>query len=299
MVNILLSTYNGEDYITEQLDSIFLQEYQDFKVYIRDDGSKDNTVNVVENYIAEHGLENRIVLKKGKNIGFSPSFFELIHMAGEGDYWAFCDQDDVWYPDKIKRAVDWMESQKEKEIPLLHHGAFEQGNEDLTIKTPHPIANFPYNFINSITCSLIPGFTITINRGMYEYLVRANPKNVIYHDWFAFIIANALGKIHVSKHVVAVHRMHENNASPWTFWKSIPVGLKLMKGDAFYKKNAKECKTLFEEKLKPREREILNWFANDKYSFKIACKKAFYPHRWNCSFPVEIILRMLMLIGKV
>ena len=299
LLNILISTYNGANFIEEQLDSIFSQTYQDFYVYIRDDGSTDNTVTIISEYVEKHRLNERVTLISGDNIGFSQSFFALLHMAKDGDYWAFCDQDDVWLPDKLRLAVHWMEGKENQEIPLLYHSGFQLGNADLSEKTVYRQQKFKYCFSNSITSNLFFGFAITINRPLYERLLLANPEVIKYHDWFAAMITAAFGYYHSSHQISAIHRQHKDNSSPLFFFSKIPHGIRLLKGDLFYTRNAREFMRLFGEELSEKDREILSWFLNERYSLKTACKKAFYLHRWNPQLLVELVLRGLMLIGKV
>ena len=298
MINILISTYNGERYIEEQLDSIFAQTYQDFHIYIRDDGSTDATTQVITGYMEEHGVADQISFIAEENIGFSASFFCLLDWADQGNYWAFCDQDDIWYPEKLAKAVAWMEK-NDPNIPLLYHSAFDLGNADMSERTSYHPQAFDYQFYNSITSNLFFGFAVTINRKLYEMLKRAHPEEIKYHDWFAAMITAAFGKYHLSEQVEAVHRQHENNASPLFFFKKIPHGIRLLKGDLFYRRNAREFKRLFGSQLSDKDQKILEWFVGDRYSLVTALRKTFYPHRWNPQIPVELVLRALMLIGKV
>ena len=113
------------------------------------------------------------------------------------------------------------------------------------------------------------------------------------------MIVAAFGYYHLSHQMMAVHRQHEDNASPLFFFKKIPHGIRLLKGDMFYTRNAREFMRLFGEELSEKDRVILSWFCKEKYSFITACKKAFYPRRWNPQLPVEFVLRGLMLIGKI
>ena len=299
MVNVLISTYNGEKYIEEQLDSIMNQTYSNFKIYIRDDGSTDGTVRIIEKYIKNQHLQDRIVLVSGANVGFCRSFFELLYLAKDGDFWAFCDQDDVWLPDKLMLAINWMKGKENQNQPLLYHSAFELGNSDLSERQVYQPNAFRYQFYNSITSNLFFGFAVTINRCLYEKLILANPEVIKYHDWFAAMITAAFGYYHISHQVAAVHRQHEENSSPLFFIKKIPHGIKLLKGDSFYTRNAREFMRLFGDVLDAENREILSWFINDRYSLKLACKKAFYKKRWNPQLPVEFILRCLMLVGRI
>mgnify|MGYP002608834447 CR=1 FL=1 len=103
-VAVLLSTYNGSKYIKEQIDSILSQEGVNIDIYIRDDGSTDETVNIIYEY-----KSNNIFLTEGKNIGVGNSFMELLYSVPEiYDYYAFADQDDVWLPNKIEELTQFL-----------------------------------------------------------------------------------------------------------------------------------------------------------------------------------------------
>ena len=109
-VVILLSTYNGEKYLKEQLDSLLNQTYKNIDIYIRDDGSKDETVNIIKKYQNEY---DNIHLEEGKNLGFIKSFFELLKNGDENvDIYSYCDQDDIWEEDKIERAVKFINKEE-------------------------------------------------------------------------------------------------------------------------------------------------------------------------------------------
>lgn len=298
VVAILISTYNGERYIKDQLDSIFNQNFQEFHVYIRDDGSLDSTCKVIEDYIIEYDLKDKITFWKGGNIGFCSSFFELLKKADDAQYWAFCDQDDVWLTDKLENAYNWMIA-NDKTKPLLYSSGFEIANEDLTIRKKYPRSDFDYRFYNSITCNLFFGFSMVINGVLRKMLLMADPKNVKYHDWFAAMITVAFGKYYLSEKTEAVHRQYSNNASPLLFIKKIPHGIKLILGDRFYNVQAREFLSLYGKYLSKKDRGILEWFSVERYSFPTACKKAFFKKRWNPQIKIEIVLRFLMLAGFI
>ena len=102
---VLMSAYCGKRYIVQQLDSIFSQKTDDcsISVLIRDDGSKDDTVKMCNEYADKNGVDVKVV--EGKNVGPSRSFLDLIRTCPDADYYAFCDQDDVWLPGKAKAAL--------------------------------------------------------------------------------------------------------------------------------------------------------------------------------------------------
>lgn len=107
---VLLSTYNGELFLREQLDSLFAQVGVELHIWVRDDGSKDSTQKILFEY--REKFPNKITIVLGENIGWKRSFFELLSFAKQNsvvyDYYAFCDQDDIWLPTKLQRAVEKM-----------------------------------------------------------------------------------------------------------------------------------------------------------------------------------------------
>lgn len=103
MVAILISTYNGANYISPQIESIISQSYKDWVVYIRDDGSSDATKEIIKNYSVRY--PNKIIVDEdNNNLGAGKSFMHLLEVT-EADYYMFCDQDDVWMSDKIERTL--------------------------------------------------------------------------------------------------------------------------------------------------------------------------------------------------
>ena len=111
-VAIIMSTYNGEKYIKEQLDSLFNHTYKNIEIYVRDDGSKDKTVEILR----EYEKNGKIHLFVKENKGFIKSFFECLSFCDDADYYSFCDQDDVWYEDKVERAVNALNSMNQEKI---------------------------------------------------------------------------------------------------------------------------------------------------------------------------------------
>lgn len=119
-VCILLSTYNGEKYLKEQLDSILVQTYTDWTLYIRDDGSRDNTEAIIDSYVARY--ENIKKLPSEGNVGVIRSF-ELLLKGVDADYYFFCDQDDFWLPTKLQKSMDKM-LETEQQCPNAPVGVF-------------------------------------------------------------------------------------------------------------------------------------------------------------------------------
>lgn len=107
-VVVVISTYNGAKHIERQLDTIFKQIDVDVSVLVRDDCSKDNTVDIIKEYMQKHP-RNQIEIIKGENVGFAKSFWLALSMCGDADYYAFADQDDVWKSNKLIRCIEAMQ----------------------------------------------------------------------------------------------------------------------------------------------------------------------------------------------
>ena len=115
-VQVLLSTYNGQKYLKELMDSVLNQDFPNLEILVRDDGSTDKTLHILEKY---SGLKNVQILQ-GKNIGVVRSFFALLEASPpDAEYIAFCDQDDVWKEDKVSRAVGILEKHGDN-TPIMY-----------------------------------------------------------------------------------------------------------------------------------------------------------------------------------
>ena len=122
---VLLSTYNGEKYLEEQLDSLASQNGVVIELLVRDDGSTDGTAAILDRWQDE----GRLSWYTSANLGPGKSFMHLLQTAGGGGYYAFCDQDDVWLPDKVKRV---MEAFDEGYDLVLHNAYITDGKLNIT-----------------------------------------------------------------------------------------------------------------------------------------------------------------------
>ena len=113
-VIIMMSTYNGEKYLAEQIESILNQTEKDFVLEIHDDGSTDGTLEIIKAYAQK---DKRICIDNSGHKGYPKCFFDLMKDAGEAKYYAFSDQDDVWLPNKIERAISFIDNE---ESPALY-----------------------------------------------------------------------------------------------------------------------------------------------------------------------------------
>lgn len=212
-VVVLMSTYNGERYIVEQIDSILTQRYVDIHVIVRDDGSTDGTVAILEQYVREHPSDMTLI--KGKNLGFALSFSQLIieglKRCPRCEYFAFSDQDDVWLPEKLARAVDKLEIES-TDIPVAYCS-----NTQLVDSNLHPIRMGwnPKKVRLTKECCLIQSFatgcTMVFNRKAAILYADYRPEVVKVHDYLMYQICMFLGKVVWDKNSYILYRQHGNN----------------------------------------------------------------------------------------
>ncbi|MDN4620705.1 glycosyltransferase family 2 protein [Paenibacillus sp. PsM32] len=245
LLQVLLSTYNGEKYISEQLNSILSQPYQPIQILIRDDGSSDNTLLIIKQYQQDH--PGRIHLIQGKNIGVVPSFWTLMQHADlSADYFCFCDQDDVWMPHKAQRSVQLLsEMEKENNLILdshannkIRHNPFEKNipamvctDTQLTDGDLNPTAIWPGmphlkpSFYNALIQNIAVGATVTFNRATLQLLMKKNVNisDIQMHDWWAYLVVSCFGKFHFEHTPSIYYRQHGGNAvgGEWTILQKI------------------------------------------------------------------------------
>lgn len=292
-VNIVISTYNGEKYIKEQLDSLLAQSYENIEIYVRDDGSSDQTMQILETYKDKHGIH----VYQGKNKGFAASFFDVLEYANEGDYWAFCDQDDIWYPNKIKLAVEWLDSQ-DQEMPLLYYSLSEMFDEKGSLGIQKPPKN-SLCFRRAMTGTFGVGFSMVVNKRLRDEMLQSDPYRVHSHDWLAGAIALGFGVLHMEEVVCAKYRRLDTSVTKISFRKKVKWLCTSLKQDGDVRQRNIEFYKKYKEKLNSENEQWARVFGKPELSLKTQIKKVFYPKRWRPSMSSEIVMRCLMMLGKI
>ena len=298
-VAIVMSTYNGEKYIEEQLESLFRQTYKNIEIYVRDDGSKDKTVEILKKY----ETQGKIHLYARENKGFIKSFFECLSYCEDADYYSFCDQDDVWYEDKVERAVNALNNM-DKEKPLLYFSNYDYVNEQLEFISHSNTHKKGPLYTNAIVNYKNMGKNKIINKIARDMMVNSNIEKSCGHDWTAYMIVSAFGDIYYDKVPTLKYRRTGNNVSgggkgfiAFQIWRI----KKFFINDYF--KNVKEeiieFNNIFGDKLTPDKKKVIDMFTSPKYSFSKAMKRVFYPHMFRQKMIDEIFLRFIIFIGKL
>ena len=191
-VQILLATYNGERFLRGQLDSIVNQEYKSWELLIHDDGSIDNTINILNEY--ENNYPKKVKFLNDQKVFSSASknFFHLIeNRSKEANLYCFCDQDDIWHKSKLKIIIERYIS-KEGEEPLLIHSdlCLIDKEGELLEKSHNKLINYQKNFITknkSYYYNPVPGCAMTINSALADKIFYS--KYMVMHDWWILLSA--------------------------------------------------------------------------------------------------------------
>lgn len=209
-VAILMSTYNGEKYIREQLNSLFKQENVDISIWVRDDGSKDSTCDILEEFASLGKLQ----WYTGDNLRTAKSFMDLVKHVDGYDYYAFCDQDDVWNPEKLDRALSIIMEQEniKEDIPVFYNSDYQLVDSNLKhLPESYHKSNTTYNA--AILSSCATGCTVVFNKILRDYLIEYEPKYQAMHDSWACRVCLAVGGkvIFDENYKSLLYRQHESN----------------------------------------------------------------------------------------
>lgn len=262
MIDILLATYNGEAYLREQINSILAQSVQGFRILIRDDGSTDRTLEIIEEFCKNHPGKIRRVYSECSSHSAKSNFGELMK-AADGDYIMFCDQDDVWLPDKISVTMNAMNAAEKlygKNMPTIVHTDLEIVDENLKRLYPSLVKyeNLRIDKLslkNILVQNSITACTAMFNKTLLK-LCHSVPEEALMHDWWLGLIASAVGKVVYVDRATIKYRQHGGNAvGAQRFGKKTDFRTSLRKGYIQAQKFL-ECygKLLSEEDYKTVER---------------------------------------------
>jgi glycosyltransferase involved in cell wall biosynthesis len=207
IVAIIMATYNGEKYLKEQLDSILNQRDVIVHLYISDDGSTDNTLNIIQDYKDKYQKNFKNVFKVNFNHPANNFLSILPKITDQYEFYAFSDQDDVWYEDKLITAIS-----KIKEGNDLYCGRTENVNKNLISIGYSPLFEFAPCFKNAIVQSIAGSNTMLFNQKIFNLLKTSFNLDVHAHDWWTYILATFSGhQVYYDPFPKIMYRQHENN----------------------------------------------------------------------------------------
>lgn len=295
---ILLSTYNGERYLREQLDSFICQTVSDrVKVLIRDDGSTDDTADILKEYQQKYGF----TVVFGENLGVNRSLHELIRLCDTNcSYFALSDQDDVWLPDKLERAEKAI-SEAEGNVPVLYASRSCVTDEQLKPLGMTIPAKKGASFYNAAIQNICPGHTQVFNLRMLEELQNNFSDKVFVIDYWNYIVASAVGRVIFDENFTVYHRQHHDNAVGYTT-SMIRKNMERIKRLSIRKPDPSTVQLagfyqLYANRIKPEYRhEVQRFLESRRFTERVrfAFSTAFYRQ----SAIETLIFKLLFLLGK-
>ncbi|WP_057742789.1 glycosyltransferase [Liquorilactobacillus capillatus] len=209
---ILLSTFNGQSVVKRQVESIIAQREVDAHILVRDDGSSDNTLDVL--FDLRKKYRNKIEIIKDANIGYRKSFFYLIQSAQEYDYYGFSDQDDLWMDDKVISCIKLIENHKDKGPKLAHVGAIsvdENLKKRLQQEKRKPK---PSSFKMAIATEYFQGCGMIWNKELMRIVRLYVPRDTrITHDYWVGLLGYLFGDIYFCSKPKFYHIRYKTNSS--------------------------------------------------------------------------------------
>lgn len=212
---ILMCTYNGERFVGKQLDSFLQQTFPNWELFVFDDGSKDATAGVIERYKQLHTEHGFHFTRNASQKGFARNFLNAISESpGHFDFYALSDQDDIWLPHKLERALKYFQDIPESMPALYGSRTILVDQDENHLGFSHLFKKRP-SFSNALVQSIAGGNTLVFNRAARNIIARAGSDlGVISHDWFIYqLISGAGGKIFYDAHPEILYRQHGRNLS--------------------------------------------------------------------------------------
>lgn len=264
-VNILLSTYNGEQFLAEQIQSIQEQTVQDWKLLIRDDGSSDKTQDIISAFVAQDNRIHWVNQEDTRNLGVIKSFHNLVQQE-EADVYFFSDQDDIWLPNKLELSL--LEAQKyPSDMPLMVYMDLMVVNQELQVLSESMIrsqsGHANTELVQELTENTVTGGVAMINHALAQLWTQT--EDILMHDWYLALLATSFGKLIYVDQPGELYRQHDNNvlgARTWSkrFKKWLRPGLLFSMYWELITNSQKQAAFLLDMPLPADKRELVSAF---------------------------------------
>lgn len=259
-IAVLMSTYNGERYLGDQLDSIAAQEGVNVTLIVRDDGSTDGSKEILR----AREQDGELTCIVGNNIRPARSFLELSFAAPDGEFYAFADQDDIWLPHKLRRAIDALQSIDSKTPALYFANATLADEKCRPVRTMLRTKREP-NLSNALVQCYTIGATMVMNAAARVALLRHGmPLNMVMHDWWSYLVIAAVGKVIYDPEPTILYRQHDSNVYGAighreyvrTHWRDVLRAKTMLQGRA----QARDLLAMYGAELSDTDREEIKRF---------------------------------------
>jgi len=298
---VLMSTFNGERYLEEQIESILHQEGTDVCIIVRDDGSSDNTLSILEDYKKHY--ENKFHIIEGDNTGWKKSFFELISYAITAvpgfDYYAFADQDDIWLPEKLGKAISQLSLHIDKPALYCSNLFYYKNGENLGVVRHSDITP---TYKNCLCRNYASGCTIVFNNSLLKILNDGTPNLEIAHDYWLYMVARLCGDVIIDNDAYILYRQHDSNqigskTSVTDIWKRRLKSFKKSIHSHYRETYAKELLRIHKGRMNPEAIQAVSKMAEYRSSFRSKMRLLFDTGYTLGNPANDLILRLRAIIG--
>ncbi|EGP5124194.1 glycosyltransferase [Enterococcus faecium] len=269
-VAVIMSSYNGEMFIEEQIKSIFNQENVQVKLFIRDDGSTDSTIEIIKKLQSNFPIE---LLIGGKNLKPAFSFLEALKLCPfKADFYSYADQDDIWFPGKLGNACEKL-SQYPDDKPNLYCSTYDVVDKNLDLIFTRDLSIYKEMTLQSTLLGITPsGCTMVFNDALKSVLVKSNPSYIRMHDFWTLLTVQALdGKLYVDNRPSMSYRQHESNSVGFSNKTRIKDIKRLIDSAGRDNERLRQAQCVYEEyhdKMSLKNRESLQKLIGYKSNFK-------------------------------
>lgn len=294
-VSVLLSTYNGHDYIRQLVDSVLVQENVEIKLQVRDDGSSDDTIEILKSY-----QDSRISIRTGDNLKPALSFLRLLKECDDSEYYAYCDQDDYWYPNKLYTAISELEKY---DSPALFISTYDVTDEKLNkLFTFDMKFNEPLRLQDVLLYRAPSACNMVFNHKLREVINKSNPKFIRMHDFWTLIVSLSHKYEIVTKDIPLMkYRQHEGESvgiTPTVATRVKRLLKSLVSGKNERWRQAKEAYEAYKDEIEYDQKDILETVVLYRNSMKNRFKLLLDKRFTTSNHYVNMLFRFSVLIGK-
>lgn len=302
-VLVLMSTYNGEKYLKEQLNSIINQKGIEVTIRVRDDGSKDETVEIIKRF---QNTYSNIELIEGNNIGFALSFLSLVDSIADiyqYDYYSFSDQDDVWLNDKLLAAVNMLETCKSNQTPNLYFSNAQAVDENLNTLFETETGRTVISKPSSLVRYFMLGCTMVFSPKTVEILQKYKPQGrITMHDLWVNQTCIFLGEIVFDSTSHILYRQHGNNTAGvgnglYKKINRLRKSFKTYERRHFRENNAKNLLSAYSELLSQEDIELITVVANYRQNINNRIKMLLQNDISMDSILSNIVIKIRIILG--
>ena len=293
-VVVVMSTFDGERFVGEQVASILSQLPADGRLLVRDDGSRDRTADIVA------GIgDPRISLTRGENLGFARSFFRLLDaVPADAEMVMVSDQDDVWLPQRIERA--WAALSTRQPVPALYFSRLRLVDEQLRPLGETPLPPRGPSFANAVVENIVTGCTIAMNPAALALVRRTGNEDLLYfHDWWIYLVVTAFGEVIADPEPTVLYRQHGRNViGRGAGWRRYLANASFVRRRSWLRimfDMLANFRAVHGDALAPWQREMLERRFNPHKAASLA-RLLFVPKRQRQYLLDEFLLRAMLLV---